>query len=384
MTLTINRLVAIAAGVLVSVVALAAPALALDNPNPQGTDPAGIPADLIARSASVAAVSPTQWEVKLVIDNRGDEAAAAFDTTLKRNGRILVAQRGTTALAGHASKTHVLRIPRSGCYVALRIDVDSGRAISESNESNNVRWVAGVGSGCPGDRDKDGLEDSTEDALASRFFPHVWFDSGENAGCPAPATPTNRGTALARVRPHPSDRTKLAIQYLILYRRDCGDFAGATAHKGDVEPFSVTLALNAACPQGYGASWLKTSAHEGAPSEHIDERQLGNDCAWGRLAGGDPRVARIYSSENKHGNYASDSTCDAGASGTDNCSESFTLAYDVFNVGEDNARRIDDLSGHQFPGEFAWSNVRFTGGLGGEGVTPIRNKWIQDRLLARV
>lgn len=62
-------------------------------------------------------------------------------------------------------------------------------------------------------------------------------------------------------------------------------------------------------------------------------------------------------------------------------------------MGEDNARRIDDLSSYQFPGEYAWterlptplgaSDVQFTGGLGGNGVAPIRSKWIQDRLLAR-
>src|SRR5262245_18383174 len=76
------------------------------------------------------------------------------------------------------------------------------------------------------DADGDGIEDSVEDALASRFFPWVWYDSGENAGCTDPATGGNPGTALARVRPHPADPSKIAIQYVILYRRDCGDFGG--------------------------------------------------------------------------------------------------------------------------------------------------------------
>lgn len=224
-----------------------------------------------------------------------------------------------------------------------------------------------------------------EDTLATRFFPYVWFDSGENSGCTDPATATNPGTALARVRRHPQDQTKIAILYTILFRRDCGDFLGFTAHRGDVEPFSVTLAPNSACPSGYGAFSPKTIAHEGTFIEHVDERLLGNSCPWGRVAGGSPTVARIYASENKHGLYASDESCDSGALGADNCSQSFTRNYNVHNVGEDNRRRIDELSAYQFPGEYAWSQVKFRGALGSVccgDAGYIRNKWVSDQLLA--
>ncbi|HZM81016.1 MAG TPA: hypothetical protein VFC19_35280 [Candidatus Limnocylindrales bacterium] len=235
------------------------------------------------------------------------------------------------------------------------------------------------------DGDGDSIDDSLEDTLAARFFPWVWYDSGENAGCTNPAsTAGNPGTALARVRPHPADPGKIAIQYVILYQRDCGDFGGFSAHAGDVEPFSVTLAANPACPDGYGAFSLKTVAHEGQMGEHVDQRLLGNSCTWGRFAGGSPYVARIYASENKHGNYASDASCDSSLGGLENCSESFTLPFNVFNVGEDDARRIDELSGYQFPGEFAWTDVPFRGGLGnglGDAGT-VRAKLLNDGLLA--
>jgi hypothetical protein len=237
------------------------------------------------------------------------------------------------------------------------------------------------------DVDNDGLDDVLEDQLAARFFPWVWFDGGEDAGCTHPATTSgNPGTALARVRPHPADPSKIAIQYVILYRRDCGDFGGLSSHNGDVEPFAITAAPNAACPHGYGAWALKTVAHEGVPGQHIDQRFLGNSCTWGRAAGDPPSVARIYSSENKHGNYASDRSCDAGVGGLDNCSETFTLPYNVFNVGEDGARRVDELSGHQFPGEFAWTGVPFRGSLGDGGGNAglIRDKMLNDGLLAIV
>ena len=233
------------------------------------------------------------------------------------------------------------------------------------------------------DGDGDGLEDTLEDTLATQFFPWIWFDSGENSGCTAPATSSNPGTALARVRPHPSDPGKIAILYTVLYRQDCGDWFGGS-HSGDVEPFAVTLIPQANCPTGYAAFAMKTTAHEGTAFEHSDERLLGNDCYWGRAAGGSPQVARIYSAENKHGNYASLSSCESGAAGNDHCSESFTLPYSVFNVGEDWARRMDELSAYQFPGEYAWSPVPFSGSLDrGSDAGLIRSKLVSDGLLAR-
>jgi hypothetical protein len=236
-----------------------------------------------------------------------------------------------------------------------------------------------------GDMDGDGLDDALEDALATRFFPWVWFDEGEDAGCTHPATTSGTpGTVLARVRKHPNDPNKIAIQYVILYRQDCGDLFGIKAHFGDVEPVAVTAAPNPACPHGYGAWGLKTVAHEGVPGQHTDQRFLGNSCNWGRVAGGSQHVSRIYSSENKHGNYAGLDSCDSALAGLEHCSESFTLPYNVFNVGEDHARRIDNLTGYGFPGEYAWTAVPFRGGLGnGNGDAGlIRDKFFHDGLLA--
>lgn len=232
------------------------------------------------------------------------------------------------------------------------------------------------------DADGDGIDDALEDVLAARFFPWVWFDSGEDAGCPDPATPTNPGTAVARVRPHPVDPSKIAMTYAILYRRDCGDWFGG-AHNGDVEPFSMTLAANPGCPHGFGAFALKTTGHTGTWFEHSDTHHLGTACDWGRLAGGSPQVAKIYSAENKHANYAFLGTCEDGAAGNDHCSESFTRTYNVFNAGEDHARRFDELSAYQFPGEYAWSAVAFSGSLGrGSNAGLVRDKLLSDQLLA--
>ena len=232
------------------------------------------------------------------------------------------------------------------------------------------------------DGDGDGLDDGLEDTVAAQYFPYVWFDGGENGGCTDPATDTSPGTAVARVRPHPGDGAKIAVTYAILYRRDCGDWFGG-GHNGDVEPFTLTLAPNGACATGYGVYSMKTTGHTGTAFEHSDTRMLGNVCDWGKQAGGSPYEARIYSSENKHANYASLGTCEDGALGNDHCSESFTRDYTVFNAGEDGARRFDELSGQQFPGEYAWSAVAFSGSLGhSSDAGMVRDKFLDDGLLA--
>ena len=240
-----------------------------------------------------------------------------------------------------------------------------------------------IGAAQADDGDGDGLDDGLEDTVAANFFPYVWFDSGED--CTAPATEAGPGTALARVRPHPGDPAKIAITYVVLYAKDCGDWFGG-GHNGDVEPFTLTLAPNPACQYGFGAYALKTIAHEGTAFEHVDQSLLGDACDWGKVAGGSPEVSRVYSAENKHGNYASLGTCEDGALGNDHCSETTLLDFTVVNAGEDNARRVDELSAYQFPGEYAWTAQPFSGSLGGGGgdAGTIRDKLLDDGLLPPV
>lgn len=239
------------------------------------------------------------------------------------------------------------------------------------------------------DNDHDGVMDIQEDLLASNFMPWVWFDHGENYSrdCTHPATFQNPGTVLARVRLHPYDSSKIAITYTILYRKDCGDFLNF-GHRGDIETFTLTLAPNSSCPMGYGAFAVKTIAHEGTVGDTREEAYLGNDCTWGRRAGGDQYTAKIFASENKHGNYLSLAKCDrGGVFGSDHCSYGFTLDFRVFNVGEDAAQRFDLMGWTQgFPEEFVWTPVDFCGTLGhqyGHCAGFIRAKLLNDNLLAR-
>lgn len=223
------------------------------------------------------------------------------------------------------------------------------------------------------DLDRDGLSDSLEDRLAQSFFPQLWFDPGED--CTAPANANQPGTALARVRPHPSDPSRIAITYVTLYREDCGDVFGVTGHPGDLEPFAITLAPNPSCPGGYGIVQAKSVAHAGTVTETVDQLELNNTCSWGPA----------YAAENKHGVYFSLSSCDAGGFlGSDHCGQSFALPWQSYNVGEPNAIRLDDLSRVGFPGEFAWKDQNFCGGQGRLSGCPgpVREKLVSEVFLA--
>jgi hypothetical protein len=223
------------------------------------------------------------------------------------------------------------------------------------------------------DFDRDSLNDSLEDQLAQSFFPQLWFDSGED--CTAPASASQPGTVLARVRPHPDDPDRIAITYVTLYREDCGGIFGITKHPGDLEPFAITLAVNPSCPKGYGIVQAKSVAHAGTATETVDRLPINNICSWGP----------IYAAKNKHGVYFSLVSCDAGGLwGSDHCGQSFSLPWLVHNAGEPNAIRLDDLSGVGFPGEFAWQDQNFCGGQGRISDCPgaIREKLDSEVFLA--
>jgi hypothetical protein len=234
------------------------------------------------------------------------------------------------------------------------------------------------------DSDGDGLDDTFEDDLARRFMPSLWFASGEK--CISPASSALPGTVLVRVRPHPADASKIALGYSVLYADDCGSLFGIGKHKGDVEPLSLTLSVNAACPSGYGAYSIKTISHEGSSTEHVDEELLSNSCAWDRDSAEHSRVARVFVAKSKHGNYLSLESCDrSGFLSLDKCGQAFTREFRVYNTGEDGARRLDSLSDYGFPGEFAWSEVNFCGGRprSKDCPSPVRTKLLKDSLLAR-
>jgi hypothetical protein len=129
------------------VVATAIPASALDDPNdpppPSDDPPAGAYQDLVASSAKVTPYGSTEWQVDVTVNNLGNNGSGAFTNTYRANGTTVVATRSMSGIPYHSSRTDSFRIPRTGCYIALKLSIDSGNVVSERLETNNTAWLVG-------------------------------------------------------------------------------------------------------------------------------------------------------------------------------------------------------------------------------------------------
>lgn len=175
------------------------------------------------------------------------------------------------------------------------------------------------------DRDRDGLNDDCEAALAREFIPRYWFDSGENSGCDG-------------WYPHFAVRSDSAaiktVQLIVLHSfyRDCGAFSG---HNGDSEFVRIWIVWD-------GAAWkvqkMYTAAHWHATWDSSRTTDY-----WG-LEYVDSYRGRpyVYVAEDKHGSYPTDQKCDEGAGYSDNCSRSYLKSMSTTrNVGRYNYQLIN-------------------------------------------
>jgi len=240
-------------------------------------------------------------------------------------------------------------------------------------------WPASAEESSTDDLDGDGMPQNREMELARAFFPTIWYDRGEDNTWPGyngQYGPHAPGRLVFRVRPHPLNRDYLAITYVLLYTRDGGELLPIgcppappfvpVPHAGDVEPFGITLAPNPACELGYGIVTIRTWAHEDSPYYTVSTDFLYSRCTFGFSIDPTGRNDIVLASENKHGNYLSDDTCDKGICGAENCNLHFTLgnvnAWVGFNAGEPGSQRHNDLGPLGFPGEQIWSGKKFCGG----------------------
>lgn len=224
------------------------------------------------------------------------------------------------------------------------------------------------------DLDADGIPQELEFRLARHFFPTIWYDEGEDTSSPG-GNHSHRenhqpGRLLFRVRPHPQSPSHIAITYALLYRADGGEGYGATVgcHAGDVEPFAITLKPDPSCALGYSMDWIETWAH----GESSTGRKQAGGCNWGSSAATVSHTDVVLASENKHGNYLSESKCDSGLpAGAENCDTDWTAgdvnAWRGLNVGERSGpiplvvQRHDDLSPLGFD-DRTWTSGSFCGG----------------------
>jgi CARDB protein len=120
-----------------------------DDPDPEPPPNAGAP-NLLFTAYSVAPFGTSQWEVRYTVANRGITAAPAFHVAIRENGGATIEDRAQASLAAHSSRSEVIHVNRTGCYLAVRLLADSTHVVRESSELDNERVVSAMTSPlCP-------------------------------------------------------------------------------------------------------------------------------------------------------------------------------------------------------------------------------------------
>jgi hypothetical protein len=188
---------------------------------------------------------------------------------------------------------------------------------------------AGTAADAGVDLDLDGLDDAFEAKVAEAYLPYLSVYPGD--GCP-------RGGIVYRVRKHPKDPGLLLVLYDHLFERDCG----LTGHDGDNEAFSITVNPAKAPPLGITA--VKAISHQNTPCQRVTTC---GRCAG--LAACDGPTPRVYSSKDKHGTYATLSSCNPWTTCADSCTAAPTPnTPPMVNAGEPNAHLVENLTTQGF------------------------------------
>lgn len=234
------------------------------------------------------------------------------------------------------------------------------------------------------DLDADGLADAWEDLALAALRPLRRMDEAEQLLTDPTAVIGDVGR-VARVGEH------LRIHVMLGYSIDYGS-CGFTGHHGDSERIALDLIADPdAGAGGVRVVGAYTAAHENTASDHgrifvdadLDQLVYSVDADTG-----DPRWV-VYPSADKHATYATLAICenisaipcldeDCGPDDVDEPAK-FDLLPAFVNAGEETAPRATELSVVGFPGEQAWADQDFCGGLGGTGCSsPVREKLLVD------
>ncbi|MCX4248014.1 hypothetical protein [Paraliomyxa miuraensis] len=268
---------------------------------------------------------------------------------------------------------------------------DTGRLALHSNLPPAVEDCQALPFTAPpcDDVDLDGLVDAWEDAVLEFLRPLRRFDEEESIVDDPAAVMADVGR-VAITNDGAGDGT-YRLMVMLGYHYDYGS-CGLTSHNGDSE--RVALALAPLPSEGAGGVVMEqayTAAHEGTPTDHgrvfagdeLDQLVFTPDPGTGQ-----PRWV-VFPSADKHATYATIEICegisvvpcldeDCGPDGVADPS-----LYDVLptaaNAGEPDAPRLTDLAPVGFPGDDAWADQDFCGGLGGTGCSSsVRSKLLTD------
>lgn len=235
------------------------------------------------------------------------------------------------------------------------------------------------------DLDADGLVDAWEDVVLDRLRPLRRLDEAEQAV----DDPAFVFADVGRVATAADGSYRLLV--MLGYSFDFGS-CGLTSHNGDSE--RVALALVPWPAEGDGGVVIEqayTAAHEGTATDH-GRRFAGDELAQLVLTPdpvvGEPRWV-VFPSADKHATYATIEICEGISPipcldedcGPDDVPD--PAMFDVlplsFNAGELATPRLTDLTVAGFPGDDAWAEQDFCGGLGGTGCSaPVRDKLLVD------
>jgi hypothetical protein len=218
------------------------------------------------------------------------------------------------------------------------------------------------------DQDHDWLDDDCEFELARAFAPVLAMSQTEH--CPH-GEPYWAATYFANSEYGWGEFVRIA--YMPAYYDDCGTFS----HRGDSEFMMFSVQYNPAT-QHWEIRDAFLSAHQGTPTESSSWPNRDGLQYPTRRYG----YARVWVSQDKHGNYVSQSSCNDGALYSDTCDGNLSLGrirvYPNRNVG---SRFVDWMaagvpSGNPairdtFVKEYFYTRVNFRGWyFSADGVTP--------------
>ena len=217
-----------------------------------------------------------------------------------------------------------------GQHSGDQIDADIVDAVSTHDASGDGALVVV-------DNDGDDLDDARETQLAIDYMPFVSLDPSD--GCALDGM-------VVRVRPHPSDATKIQIIYDHLFEHDCG----LNGHVGDDEVFGITIDPMLPSPAGILA--IRAVSHQNTPCERDTECSTcaGDTRPTCDLANdGGKMYPVVYASKDKHGQYATMGQCPFLGTCFDVCTLNPQRVHPlVVNVGEPGHPLVTDLTTQGF------------------------------------
>jgi hypothetical protein len=224
------------------------------------------------------------------------------------------------------------------------------------------------------DEDGDGLTDAWEALVLERMSPLLRLDEKEPYLDDAQAATA----IIGRVAPVGDD---ILISLALLYTRDYGK-CGFTAHPGDSESAALHLSTDGEAGD-YRLTGAFTAAHQDESNDQ-SRTYTGNALAqFLYVADAFTDMPRwvVFSAVAKHATYATASTCEAvnkyipcvredcSPDGVPNPGD-YDLRPPVANAGELEAPLLTALDVFGFPGEDAWADQTFCGGIRQDGCAP--------------